>query len=86
MFSNNKLSLSRRSKSGFTLVELMVVIAILVVLLSMISVGFRGALASARGIQCQQNLRQIGAGFMGFAADHDGFFPKAWWNHGPVGT
>src|SRR5437879_3570211 len=62
---------------GFTLLELLCVIAIIAILASMLLPALRGAEARARRIQCVGNLRQTGLAFHLFAHDHNGAFPMA---------
>ena len=47
-------------KSGFTLVELLVVVAIVVILIAMLLPALQIARDRARNLQCQNNLRNIG--------------------------
>ncbi|MDO4582536.1 MAG: DUF1559 domain-containing protein [Planctomycetia bacterium] len=61
-------------KNGFTLVELLVVVAIIGILIGLLLPAVQSAREAARGIQCANHLRQIGLGFLNFEAIH-GYIP-----------
>jgi prepilin-type N-terminal cleavage/methylation domain-containing protein/prepilin-type processing-associated H-X9-DG protein len=63
-------------RQGFTLIELLVVIAILAILAAILFPVFAQARDAARKATCQSNLKQFGAAFQMYAADHDGLFPN----------
>lgn len=54
--------LRRKYRSGFTLLELVVVIAIIAVLAALVLIGISSAREAARRTQCAANLRQLGLG------------------------
>ncbi len=62
---------------GFTLVELLVAIAIISVLTSAGFYGYRSALSKAKQVECLGNMRQIGVAVVSFAQDHNGSYPQA---------
>jgi len=62
-------------RRGFTLVELLVVIAVVAVLAAMLLPVLSRARESARKAACQSNLRQIGTAFRLYASDYDGLYP-----------
>ena len=63
-------------KRGFTLVELLVVIAVVAILASLLLPVLGRAKAKARDIGCLNNLKQWGMATHIFAADHYDFLPK----------
>ena len=64
-------------KRGFTLVELLTVIAIIAILASLLFPVFARAKAAAKKTQCISNLRQIGDSISLYMSDYDGIFPHA---------
>ena len=63
-------------KTGFTLIELLVVIAIIAILAAILFPVFARARENARRASCMSNLKQIGLGFLMYAQDYDGIFPR----------
>lgn len=59
------------SAKGFTLIELVVVIAIIAVLAALLSPALKTAREQARAIVCMNNLRQLGMTALLYADDHN---------------
>jgi prepilin-type N-terminal cleavage/methylation domain-containing protein/prepilin-type processing-associated H-X9-DG protein len=62
---------ARAGRQAFTLVELLVVIAVIGVLASLLLPAVARAVGSGRQIFCQNNLRQLGIAWIVYAGDHD---------------
>jgi len=63
--------------TGFTLVELLVVIGIITVLISLLLPALGRARQSAQSIACQSNLRQIGLGLTMYTSANRGYLPPS---------
>lgn len=68
-----------RSRTGFTLIELIVVISIIAVLAMLLLPTLQTVRCAARMTRCQSNLRQIGLGVLAYAYDQDGVYPRVWY-------
>ena len=65
----------RRSARAFTLVELLLVIAIIAILAALLLPALTVAKSKGNRIACSNNLRQLGLSFQMYAADNDGKLP-----------
>ena len=63
-------------RAGFTLIELLVVVALIAILAAILFPVFAQAREKARAVSCLSNVRQIGAAYVMYTSDYDGFLPN----------
>lgn len=67
---------TQRNRTAWTLMELLMVTAIITVLLSLGLALIRMVGIQSRRTECAADLRQVGMAFAGFAQDHRGLLPR----------
>ena len=65
----------RKQSKAFTLIELIVVIAVVALLSAFSLSAVTGSRSKAQRIACVNNLKQVGLAFRTWAIAHDGFTP-----------
>src|SRR5215475_3795893 len=63
-------------KSAFTLIELLIVIAVIALLASLLFPALAGSKDRARATQCRGNLRQWGTAYRMYADDNNDYLPR----------
>ncbi|HMP76871.1 MAG TPA: prepilin-type N-terminal cleavage/methylation domain-containing protein [Kiritimatiellia bacterium] len=66
---------SAKRRAGFSLVELLVVVAVLGGLLALLSPALQSAMTAGRLTTCQSNLRQVGVGVIAYVQENGGMMP-----------
>ncbi len=80
-FDNSKslTSGTHSRRSGFSLLELLISIAVIGILAAMLATSLVSAKSKARRTVCFNNLRQMGIAASIYTSDGDGSFPMAYW-------
>jgi prepilin-type N-terminal cleavage/methylation domain-containing protein/prepilin-type processing-associated H-X9-DG protein len=73
---------SKTKRSGFTLVELLVVIGIIALLISILLPALSKARQQAQNVTCAANQHQIGLAIQNYCHDNKGWAPFAVWENG----
>lgn len=60
---------------GFTLIEILVVVAVIALLAAILFPVFARARENARRAACQSNMKQLGLGLLQYTQDHDERLP-----------
>lgn len=71
-----------RRKSGFTLVELLVVVAIIAALAAVVIAVSRKSIRKADAIHCASKLKALGTAMTVFSQDHQGELPRSFHSAG----
>jgi prepilin-type N-terminal cleavage/methylation domain-containing protein len=66
-----------KTRAGFTLLELLIVIALIGILAALFLPALAKAHARAKSTQCLGNLRQVGLATALYAGDHEDAFPQS---------
>jgi prepilin-type N-terminal cleavage/methylation domain-containing protein/prepilin-type processing-associated H-X9-DG protein len=62
------------TRRAFSLIELLVVLAIIAILIGLIMPMLSGARRAAKSVQCKSNLRQLGQALVIYAGDNGGWY------------
>lgn len=77
----NKQTASPRRRCGFSIIELLVTIAVISILMALIVPAVQSARESARTTQCRNNLKQIGVAVTAFEAQRKFLPPSRTYDH-----
>lgn len=74
--------MNRRSAHGFTLTEMLVVIAVIALLTALLLPALALAIQDADSAVCMSNLRQLGLAAEEYATVYEGSYPLGYYNYG----
>ena len=77
VWKNPRAAIPRRGGDGFTMIELLVVLAAVAGLAAILFGTFPAAIDAAKSAACRSNLRQLAAANLAYAADHGRFVAAA---------
>ncbi len=69
------ITAGQAGRRGFTIVELLVVVAIIAMLIAILLPSLRAAQETARTVKCMVQLRQVSVAFVMFAGEHHRILP-----------
>lgn len=69
-------------RRGFTLLELLVVLAIVALLVALGGAAWQSVREQSGGVQCLQKMRQLGQAMRQYAQDHEGELPRSFHSAG----
>ncbi len=72
-------SFKAAAQGGFTVVELSVTVAVMLILVALLFSGIKVIRQNAQQVVCAANLRQVGLALRYYATDHDGRLPGPLW-------
>ena len=68
--------MNKPGKNKFTLIELLIVIAIIAILVATLLPALKSAREKANSVYCKNNLKTLSLAFRGYADKNDGFYPE----------
>ena len=84
--SHNPMGVRRRTLRGFSLVELLAVVVIILILLSILMPMASHMKERGRSVNCLGKLRQIGGAIQVYMVDYNGVFPGSGGQGGMINT
>ena len=83
MNTTNRTLIRPSARTGFTLVELLVVIGIIALLIGILLPTLSRARGAAKDLVCLSNMRQQGMGIVMYTEAHKGILPYGYWDGSP---
>ena len=77
VWKNPRAAIPRTGGAGFSLIELLVVVAVIALLAAILAGALPAARAAAEAAACRSNLRQLAAANLAYAADHGRYVAAA---------